>query len=100
MSFTKHDTGKLRFDLTDEIFEEELVRVLMHGAAKYTDDNWKKAEPEEAKKRYYAACRRHLSAWASGELSDNESGLPHLMHAACCLLFLRWYEREYATNNE
>ena len=31
---------------------------------------------------------RHLTAWRSGERLDPESGLPHLAHAACSVLFM------------
>ena len=40
------------------------------------------------------ACHRHLQAWWSGERLDKESGLPHLAHAVCCLLFLMWGDDE------
>ncbi len=35
-----------------------------------------------------AAAQRHLIAHYSGEDIDPESGLPHLAHASCCLMFL------------
>lgn len=38
--------------------------------------------------RLLAAALRHLSAWARGQDTDTESGLPHLAHAACCVLML------------
>jgi hypothetical protein len=38
--------------------------------------------------RLLAAAMRHLSAWALGQHSDPESGLPHLAHASCCVLML------------
>jgi len=55
-------------------------------------DNWK-AVPE-AKTRYFDACIRHLTAWWQGEKNDSESGLSHLAHAACCILFLMWIDDE------
>lgn len=32
--------------------------------------------------------QRHLWAYRRGEVSDPESGLPHLAHAMCCLMFM------------
>jgi hypothetical protein len=34
---------------------------------------------------------RHLLAFWSGEETDPESGLPHLAHALCGLMFLHWH---------
>lgn len=93
MTFVKHDNGKARYDLIDADFEQELAEVLTHGATKYTDNNWQNARVGEARARYYAAFRRHTAAWRRGEELDPDSGLPHLVHAACCLMFLRWFER-------
>ena len=57
-------------------------------------DNWQQVD--NAKERYFNACHRHLQAWWSGERLDSESGLPHLAHAVCCLLFLMWGDDELA----
>lgn len=65
-----------------------VVDVLSFGARKYSDDNWKNVEP----KRYTDALYRHLNAHHKGESNDAESGLPHLAHAACCVLFLLHHE--------
>jgi hypothetical protein len=94
MSFTKHDAGKLRFDLVDPYFLEGLADVLTRGAAKYSPDNWKNCP--EPFQRYYAALQRHLTAYAKGERFDPETGLSHLYHAACCLMFLAYFERDRA----
>lgn len=40
-----------------------------------------------------AAAMRHLAAWRDGEQLDEESGLPHLAHALCCIVFLRELDR-------
>jgi hypothetical protein len=82
----KHDAGKLRYDLVPDGAEAAVVAVLTYGAKKYAPENWRKVE--EPKARYYAAARRHMAAWRAGEAFDPESGLHHLAHAACCLLFL------------
>lgn len=82
----KHDTGKPRFDLIPPLAEREVAKVLEYGARKYAPDNWRKVD--DATNRYLAAVRRHLNAWQTGEAIDQESGLPHLAHAATSLLFI------------
>ena len=47
------------------------------------ENNWALVEPE----RYDDAALRHIQAYLSGEVSDPESGKPHLAHALCCLMF-------------
>jgi len=88
----KDDQEKPRFDLIEPQFERKLAEVLTSGAARYGDENWKKVP--EGRPRYYAALRRHLQAWREGELLDPETRKPHLIHAACCLMFLEWIDRQ------
>ena len=83
---TKHDTEKARWDLLPLDAVAPVVDVLTFGAKKYAPDNWKTVP--EWDRRYYAAAMRHLVAWSQGEWLDPESGLPHLAHANCCILFL------------
>jgi hypothetical protein len=86
----KDDSGKDRWDLLPLKEIEQIVKVLTHGAGKYGANNWQGiSSPID---RYYAAALRHLVAWVGGERLDKESGLPHLAHAACCLVFLMWFE--------
>lgn len=88
----KHDTGKLRYDLLPFAAVDRIVRVLNFGAGKYAPNNWQRLPDFE--ERYIAAMFRHLSAHQQGELTDAESGLSHLSHAACCMMFLLWKENE------
>lgn len=81
----KDDQGKARFDLVPDLAESAIVDVLTYGARKYGENRWRGLP--NARGRYFAAARRHLSAWRRGESLD-ESGLPHLAHAAVSLLFL------------
>ena len=90
---TKYDGGKLRYDLYPVDAYEGCTAVLTFGANKYAPNNWQKVEPKE---RYLAALKRHLVAQEKFEKNggkglavDSESGLPHLDHAQCCLVFLR-----------
>lgn len=82
----KHDTGKPRYDLMPVHAEAAVVDVLTFGANKYAPDNWRHVE--SASERYTAAALRHIAAYRMGEHEDKESGLPHLAHAACCLMFM------------
>lgn len=86
----KLDTGKRRFDLIPHEALDLLADVLTFGAAKYAPDNWQLVPDGNA--RYYAALMRHMQAWRAGERDDPESGLPHLGHALCCVVFLAWLE--------
>lgn len=90
--FVKHDDGKLRFDLIEPKFLEGLAAVLTHGAVKYRPNNWKDCPGPYV--RYYAALQRHLNAYAQGKTYDAESGFHHLYHAACCLMFLVYFDEE------
>ena len=88
----KFDTGKLDYTLLPWDGVEEIVKVLEFGAQKYTRDNWKHVENAEV--RYTAAAFRHLIAYNNGEKTDPETGLSHLAHASCCLLFLLALEKQ------
>lgn len=81
----KDDSGKLRYTLLPWEAINAVVEVLEYGAKKYAPDNWRKVP--YPKVRYSDAAMRHLVAWGQGERRDPESGLHHLAHAVCCLLF-------------
>lgn len=86
----KDDKEKQRWDLIPWASLAEVVAALTYGARKYADNNWKKVP--SAKGRYTGAAFRHLTAWAHGEQRDPETGIHHLGHAGCCLLFLMWFD--------
>ena len=85
MSGVKHDKGKTMMALLEPKFLQEVAEVLTFGAAKYGVDNWKKGLDD---RRVYSAILRHLNAWRSGEFFDEETGLSHLSHATCGIMFL------------
>lgn len=81
----KHDQGKPNFALLPIGPTEEIVKVWTFGEKKYAAWNWTLGFKWS---RPLAASLRHIFAWARGEDKDPESGLPHLAHAACCLMML------------
>jgi hypothetical protein len=85
----KFDGGKPAFDLLPDDALAEIQKVLEFGAKKYAMRNWEKGI---AWRRVWNACCRHLWAWIRREPCDPETGLSHLAHAGCCILFLIAYE--------
>lgn len=82
----KHDAEKPRADLVPPAIIEAVARVRTFGVQKYHDpENWRGVEPWQ----YRAALMRHMCAFLRDpESVDNESGLPHLEHAACNIAFI------------
>lgn len=85
----KDDGGKDPWDLLPWDAVRCIVRVLGFGARKYAPRNWEKGM---AWSRCYSALMRHMTAWWEGERQDPETGMSHLWHAGCCILFLIAYE--------
>lgn len=81
----KFDQGKARMDLVPMEAVEVIAQVLAFGAMKYAPWAWYAGMDYG---RLLAAALRHLSAFQQGEDNDPESGLSHLAHAGCCILFL------------
>lgn len=88
----KFDAGKLRYSLMPQGVVEAVLTVLEYGASKYGANNWQGLP--EFDDRYYNALMRHLHAYRAGEQCDAESGLPHMAHAACNVLFLLWQSQQ------
>jgi len=94
MKGKKYDIGKVRWDLLHWDTIEGEAKVLTYGAVKYDPDNWKLVlRGPGGRRRYFSAMMRHLYAsMRKGVIDptilDPESGLPHVYHARCCLMFL------------
>jgi Domain of unknown function (DUF5664) len=84
----KYDIGKLPWHLLPGDALEEVVKVLDFGARKYRERNW---EVGMKWSRCFGACMRHMWAYWKGEDNDPETGLSHLAHAMCCVMFLLSY---------
>lgn len=59
---------------------------MLEGALKYGRNNFRAVGVRAT--IYIDAARRHLNAWASGEDTAPDSGLPHLGHALACIAIL------------
>jgi Domain of unknown function (DUF5664) len=81
---------KPRLELVPWAAVTEIAEVLTFGAKKYDANNWCRGARWG---RYFAALCRHVFAWWRGEDKDQETGLSHLAHAGCCLVFLMEYQR-------
>ena len=82
-------TGKGRYDLLPVLAIRRLAKHTENGALKYGDRNWERGMNWS---RPFAALMRHMWAWWRGEDRDPETGLSHLAHAGCCILFLLTYQ--------
>lgn len=85
----KKDSGKVRMELLSPIALKRTARVLTFGASKYADHNWREGFKWS---RLYGALFRHIFDHLMGIDKDDETGLSHLDHAACCIMFLQEHE--------
>ncbi len=85
----KFDSQKPDYSLLPFGPIDEVVKVLTYGANKYNRFNWQYVE----RHRYEAATMRHLSAYFQGEKQDPETGISHLAHAMCSLIFLMEFDK-------
>lgn len=93
----KFDGNKPRMELLPPEALEEIALVLNFGASKYQEHNWRKGM---AYSRLLGAALRHIVAYIGGEDKDPESGLSHLAHAGCCIMFLLTYEKKNLGNDD
>ena len=85
----KFDEDKLRYDLVPPEPLAELTQVYTDGARKYGDENYLQGM---SWRRVTASLMRHVEAYRTGETIDEESGSPHLAHAAWACFTLMLYE--------
>ena len=94
-NFIKHDSNKIKVSLVEPDFVLGVAEVATFGANKYAKDNWKFCDDLD---RYKDATLRHLFAYLKGEKLDEETGLSHLYHAGCNLMFLDYFDRQENNN--
>jgi len=95
LSGAKKDEGKPRWELVAYDAVEGVAKVLTFGAKKYDARNWEKGITYG---RVFGAIMRHMWKWWHGEDNDAETGLSHLDHAMCEIMFLSAYEKRGKNN--
>lgn len=88
----KFDAGKPMLSLVPARPLIEVARVLTYGASKYDRHNWRKGM---AWSRLLDASLRHITAFNDGEDVDPETGICHLAHAICGLMFVLEYTQTH-----
>ena len=85
----KADKDKPRPSLVPPALIDGVMRIREFGTARYGDpNNWRKVDAD----RYHDALLRHILAmWEDWGAVDQDSGMPHLWHAACNIAFLMQY---------
>jgi hypothetical protein len=83
--------GRPPLSLLDSPFLKQVSLVLAFGASKYGRDNWRGGQSYN---RCIDSILRHIVAFAEGESYDKETGLHHLAHAACSIMFLLRFEHD------
>lgn len=86
----KYDSQKTDWSLMPMECVEDIVKVLEFGAQKYSSNNWRDGTGFKYT-RVINSLFRHIFAFARGEDTDPESGLSHLAHAGCNIIFLLYY---------
>lgn len=86
---TAGPTGNSSSQLTDDsqILDSGVEHASHCGSGR---NNWRKGMRWS---RLADAALRHMLKWVSGSRVDEETGLSHLAHAMCCLMFLLNYEQ-------
>lgn len=98
----RFNAGKRDWSLMPMGSVEEILKVLEFGKTKYSAWNWSKGDGFKYMD-VYNSIMRHLVAWKAGEDTDPESGLSHMAHIGCNVLFLLHFinnEDKYPNNDD
>lgn len=85
----KHDQDKADMSLLSSTALLKVSQVMTFGKKKYSAHNWRGGFIWS---RPLAASLRHVFAYLGGEDKDPETGISHLAHAVCCLMFVLEFE--------
>lgn len=94
----RYNTGKVDWSLLPTEPLEEIIKVLEFGKQKYAAWNWANGNGLSWLETSNSL-RRHLYAWLRGEDNDKETGLSHLAHIGCNVIFLLYYLRNKGKYN-
>lgn len=94
----RHNQGKVDWSLLPTEPLEEIIKVLEFGKKKYAAWNWANGNGLSWLETTNSL-RRHLYAWLRGEDNDPETGLSHISHVACNVIFLLYYLRHKTKYN-
>lgn len=98
----KYDQEKADWSMMPWDSVEEILKVLEFGKRKYSAWNWAQGDGFKYS-RIFNSLMRHMFAWFRGEDNDPESGLSHLAHAGCNILFLIYFvkhKNKYKNNDD
>lgn len=68
---------------------ESMAQVMMFGGKKYERNNWMKPNPDPLSSG--DSLDRHVKWMIIGEMDDTDSGLPHIGHIMCNVMFLTYH---------
>lgn len=97
MAGIKFDQGKAPMALLSHTALTKIAQVMEFGAKKYSADNWRGGMEW---RRVLSAAMRHIGAFNDGQDLDPETGLSHLAHAGCCIMFLLEYEETHREKDD
>ena len=86
----KFDNDKVDWMILPYDALEEIIKVMEFGARKYARGNFASGEGLEYT-RVLNSLMRHILAFSRGEDLDPETGISHMAHAGCNILFLLHY---------
>lgn len=86
----KYDDNKVDWAILPLGAVEEIIKVMKFGESKYARGNFAEGTGLSYT-RLLNALVRHTFAFMRGEDLDPESGLSHMAHAGCCVLFILHY---------
>jgi len=92
MAGIKYRENKLEWSLLDYEAMEEVIKVLMYGAIKYSPDNYK-----AGLNRFdlLDAIQRHLAEVMKDNELDEETGASHMAHIVCnCLFYIHNFKHQ------
>ena len=72
--------GKIPLDYLEPVANEEIAKVLKHGADKYGRRNFAAPDTTMRMSTYIGGLLRHTTALQRGELLDPDSGVSHFAH--------------------